>query len=77
MEERDGGVNKERVTRDEAATDPVGRLVKATAGDYIKQLGAPIEQNFETNGDEPEQQSGQEESPCLFLRWGSRPTQTH
>lgn len=72
MEERNGGVDEERVTGDETADNPVGELVKEAAGNNGEQLRAPVEEYFEQNGDEPEHQSGQEERPGLILFRTSR-----
>lgn len=58
MEQRNRCVDKERVAGDESANNPVGQLVKETASDYGEQLRAPVEQNFEQNGDEPEHKCG-------------------
>lgn len=75
MEKRDGGVGKERITRDQKANDPVGCLEKASTGDDKEKLLALIERYFEQNGDRPEEQNGQKEdhyfvvflSLCLVL----------
>ncbi|KAE8077461.1 hypothetical protein FH972_016022 [Carpinus fangiana] len=67
VEERDGGVNEERVPREPKANDPVGRLVKATAGDDTQQLLALVENYFEPNRHEPKHQGSQEENPSFVL----------
>jgi hypothetical protein len=67
VEERDGGVNEERVPREPKADDPVGRLVKATAGDDTQQLLALVENYFEPNRHEPKHQGSQEENPSFVL----------
>lgn len=67
MEERDGGVDEERVPREAKTDDPVGRLEKATASDDPQQLLALVENYFEPNRHEPKHQGSQEESPSLVL----------
>lgn len=73
VEERNGGVNEERVPREPKADDPVGRLVKATASDDTQQLLALVENYFEPNRHEPKHQGSQEENPrfVLILRCSS------
>lgn len=76
MEERNGGIHKEGITGDIKPDDPIGTLVKATAGEDIEELPALVEHNFEQNGDQPQQQSGREEDPCfaaaLTMMWCPR-----
>jgi hypothetical protein len=67
VEERDGGVDEERVPREAKADDPVGRLEKATASDDTQQLLAVVENYFEANRHEPKHQGSQEEGPSLIL----------
>lgn len=74
MEKRDGGVDEERVRGGEKADDPVGGLEEEASGDDGEQLGALVEQNFEADGDEPQNQSGHEERPYLVLILACRST---
>lgn len=67
MEEGDGGVDEERVPREERTDDPVGRLEKATPSDDTQQLLAPVECYFEPNRYKPQQQCGHEERPSLII----------
>lgn len=68
MEKGNGGVNEERVTRDEKSNDPVGKLEEASTGHNRKQLGALVEQYLEQNREGPQEQSGQEEGASLAVQ---------
>lgn len=67
MEERDGGIDEERVAGDPRPKGPISGQVEPESGDDGGELGATVEEDLEEDGDPPYHQRRTEECPRLVL----------